>query len=115
MRRIRIAEKGTTMTKHITDESELNAATASGGPVLVDFWATWCGPCLMMGERIEGELEPAMPDLTVVKVNVDEAPALAAKFGIMSIPALFCYRGGRKTGEFVGVTDVQELKNALLG
>ena len=101
------------MTKHITDESELNAAIAAGGPVLVDFWATWCGPCMMMGEKIERELEPSMPDLTVVKVNVDEAPALAAKFGIMSIPALFCYRGGRKTGEFVGVTDVQAIRDVL--
>ena len=103
------------MTMHVTEESGLNAALASAGPVLVDFWATWCGPCMMMGDRIERELEPAMPDLTVVKVNVDEAPELAAKFGIMSIPALFCYRGGKKTGEFVGVTDVQELRNALLG
>ena len=101
------------MTKHITDESELNAAIAAGGPVLVDFWATWCGPCMMMGERIERELEPSMPDLTVVKVNVDEAPALAAKFGIMSIPALFCYRGGVKKAEFVGVTDVQAIRDAL--
>ena len=101
------------MTKHITDETELNAAIAAGGPVLVDFWATWCGPCMMMGERIERELEPSMPDRTVVKVNVDEAPALAAKFGIMSIPALFCFRGGKKTGEFVGVTDVQAIRDAL--
>ena len=101
------------MTKHITDESELNAAIAAGGPVLVDFWATWCGPCMMMGERIERELEPSMPDLTVVKVNVDEVPALAAKFGIMSIPALFCYRGGVKKAEFVGVTDVQAIRDAL--
>ena len=89
----------------VKTESELNAAIATG-QVLVDFWATWCGPCQMMGQKIENELVPAMPSLKVVKVNVDEAPELAAKFGIMSIPALFCFNDGAKCGEFVGVTDV---------
>ena len=96
----------------VKTESELAAATA-GGNVLVDFWATWCGPCQIMGQKIEKELLPAMPDLKVVKVNVDEAPELAAAFGVMSIPALFCFRDGRKVAEFVGVTDVRELAAAF--
>ena len=100
------------MTKHVKTQAELDAAIASGR-VLVDFWATWCGPCQMMGRSIESELEPAMPDLTVVKVNVDEAPEVAAKFGIMSIPALFCFRDGVKTAEFVGVTDCREIAAAF--
>ena len=100
------------MHKEVKTSAELDAATATG-KVLVDFWATWCGPCQMMGQRIATELEPAFPDISVVKVNVDEAPELAAKFGIMSIPALFCFRDGRKVAEFVGVTDVRELAAAF--
>ena len=100
------------MHKEVKTMAELDAATKSG-KVLVDFWATWCGPCMMMGERIAAELEPAMPDLAVVKVNVDEAPDVAASFGIMSIPALFCYKDGAKVAEFVGVTPVADIKAAF--
>ena len=93
-------------------EEELDAATATG-QVLVDFWATWCGPCQMMGQVIEREIVPSMPSLKVVKVNVDEAPELAAKFGVMSIPALFCFRDGAKCGEFVGVTGAAEIRGCF--
>ena len=100
------------MHKEVKTMAELEEATKSG-KVLVDFWAMWCGPCMMMGERIAAELEPAMPDLAVVKVNVDEAPDVAASFGIMSIPALFCYKDGAKVAEFVGVTPVADIKAAF--
>ena len=100
------------MHKEVKTSAELDAAVASG-KVLVDFWATWCGPCQMMGQRIAAELEPAFPDISVVKVNVDEAPELAAKFGIMSIPALFCFRDGAKVAEFVGVTDCRDIAAAF--
>ena len=94
------------------NKTEFDAAVASG-KVLVDFWATWCGPCLMMGQRIAEELVPAHPEIKVVKVNVDEAPELAAQFGITSIPALFCFKDGVKTAEFVGVTDIAQIVAAL--
>ena len=100
------------MEKNVTTQADFDAAIATGN-VLVDFWAEWCGPCRMMGASIAKDLVPAMPGLSVVKVNVDEAPELAAKFGITSIPALFCYSGGKKVAEFVGVTDVREIAKAF--
>lgn len=100
------------MHKEVKTNDEFTAAVATG-KVLVDFWAEWCGPCRMMGEKIVNEIEPAMPDLTVVKVNVDEAPELAARFGIMSIPTLLCYVNGAKVAEFVGVTSLEEIKGAF--
>lgn len=96
----------------VKTQAEFDEAVKNG-KVLVDFWATWCGPCMMMGEKIASELAPAMPDLRIVKVNVDEAPELAAAFGIMSIPALFCYIDGKKTAEFIGVTDIGAIKKAF--
>ena len=96
----------------VKTKAELDEAVKAG-KALVDFWATWCGPCQMMGQKIERELLPLMPDLKVVKVNVDDAPDLAAQFGIMSIPALFCYRDGVKVAEFIGVTDVATIRSAL--
>ena len=97
---------------NIKTREELNEAIATG-EVLVDFWATWCGPCQMMGQKIEGELVPQMPGLKVAKVNVDEAQELAAAFNITAIPAIFCYKNGKHVAEFVGVTDVAEIKKAF--
>ena len=100
------------MTTNVKTQAEFDAAVKTG-KVLVDFWATWCGPCMMMGQRIESEITPTHPEISVVKVNVDEAPELAAQFGIMSIPALFCFKNGAKVAEFVGVTDCTEILSAL--
>lgn len=100
------------MHAEVKTAAEFDAATAAGD-VLVDFWAPWCSPCQLMGAAIASELEPQRSEIKVVKVNVDEAPELAARFGIASIPALFCFRGGVKTAEFVGFTPVKDILAAF--
>ena len=82
-------------------------------PVLVDFWAPWCGPCQMMGPVIE-DLAKEMGDKAKVgKLNVDENGEVSAKFGIMSIPAIKIFKGGEIVKEFVGVQAKETLKKAL--
>lgn len=69
--------------------------------VLVDFWASWCGPCRMVGPIVE-EIANERPDIKVCKINVDEQSELAAKFGIMSIPTLMVFENGKVVNQSAG-------------
>ena len=71
-------------------------------PVLVDFWATWCGPCRMLGPIVEEIGEEMADKLAVYKCDVDAESALAQRFGIMSIPTLIIFKGGEVAGQLVG-------------
>lgn len=79
-----------------------NEVINSEKPVLLDFWASWCGPCRMVGPIVD-EIAAERGDLKVVKVNVDEQPELAGQFGIMSIPTLVVMKNGKVTNQAVGV------------
>lgn len=100
------------MLQEVNNEGAFKSAIEKG-KVIVDFWAPWCGPCQMMGRALAEELIPNRPDITVVKVNVDEAPLIATQFGVMSIPTLICYKDGVQMASFVGVQQIKTLLAAL--
>ena len=78
-----------------------NEVLDSEKPVLLDFWAPWCGPCRMVGPIVD-EIADERGDIRVGKVNVDEQPELAAQFGVMSIPTLVVMKGGKVVNQMVG-------------
>jgi thioredoxin 1 len=97
----------------ITDASFDSEVLKSDKPVLVDFWAVWCGPCQMQGPIVE-EVAKAMAGKAVVgKVNVDENPASAQKFSIMSIPTIMIFKGGTVVKQFTGVQSKETLTGEL--
>ena len=96
----------------LTKENFQAEITKSDKPVLVDFWAVWCGPCQMMAPILH-ELEAEMPDVQIGKVNVDEQRDLARQFRVVSIPTLIIFKNGQEVQRMVGVTSKEELKDAL--
>lgn len=82
----------------------------SDKPVLVDFWAPWCGPCRMLAPVLAQIAEEKAGVLKVGKVNVDESPEIAAKYGISSIPAVFLFRNGEVAAQTVGFMQKPELE-----
>lgn len=98
---------------HITEENFEQEVLSSEKPVLLDFWAEWCGPCRQLLPVVE-QLAEELPQVKVGKVNVDEQPTLARRHKVFSIPTLVVYREGKPDGRAVGVQTLEELR-ALLG
>ena len=100
------------MAKEITTANFETEVLKSEKPVLIDFWATWCGPCMRQGPVVE---ELAEEGYAVGKVDVDQNMALAQQFRVVSVPTLILFKNGTEVQRFVGLTSKEELKSALEG
>ncbi|MBN2980772.1 MULTISPECIES: thioredoxin [Cohnella] len=89
--------------------------TVSEGVSLLDFWAPWCGPCKMQLPIVEELSEELKGQATIAKVNVDEEPELASKFGVMSIPTLILFKDGQPVDKLVGLQSKDALKAKIQG
>jgi len=97
----------------LTDGNFESTVLKADKPVLVDFWAAWCGPCRMVAPAVEAVAEKFEGRALVGKVNVDEAPTLANKYGIRSIPTLMVFKGGEPVARVVGVQTESALADLL--
>lgn len=83
-------------------------------PVLVDFWAVWCGPCRAIAPAVEAVAQEYAGKAKVYKLNVDESPEIAGRYGVQSIPTLMVFKGGQKVGEMVGSQNTKQTIGAAL-
>ena len=98
--------------QHASEDTFDSIVLKSSVPVLVDFYADWCGPCRSLGPTLE-ELAGETPEAKIVKVNVDDSPNLAAEYGVDSIPSLKVFKNGAVTRQFVGLACKSQLKSML--
>jgi thioredoxin 1 len=97
----------------VTDNDWTTEVLEADQPVLIDFWAEWCGPCRMVGPIVDEIADEKGEELKVLKLNVDENPATARQYGIMSIPTLMVFKGGEPAKRIVGAKGKAQLLEDL--
>ena len=97
----------------LTDANFETEVLKNTKPVLVDFWAVWCGPCRVLGPIIEEVAKEMEGKAVIGKVNVDENPTVSQKYGIMSIPTIMIFKGGQVVKQFIGVQSKETLVGEL--
>jgi thioredoxin 1 len=108
-------DMGSELIKHVTDDSFQSDVLQSGTPVLVDYWAEWCGPCKMIAPILDEVAAAYDGKLQVAKMNVDENREVPAKFGIRGIPTLMLFKGGELAATKVGAMSKAQLTAFLDG
>ena len=102
-------------TKKITDQSFAADVINAGGPVLVDFWAEWCGPCKMIGPSLEEISDELAGKVTIAKINIDENPDAPSKYGVRGIPTMILFKDGDPAATKDGAAPKSDLKGWLEG
>jgi thioredoxin 1 len=101
------------MATVVTEQSFEQEVLQSETPVLVDFWAEWCGPCHAVSPVLDRIVEERNGDLKLVKVNIDEEQGLAARYGVQSIPTMILFKGGEPAAAAIGAQPKPSLEKAL--
>jgi thioredoxin 1 len=106
---LRFFDEDQSMVQHVTDASFEADVLKASGPVLVDFWAEWCGPCKQLAPALDDLSKDMTGKLTVAKINIDENPAAPSKYGVRGIPTLMIFKNGQVAATKVGAMPKSKL------